>query len=191
VLRKVRVFAYCCQSFRDTTKRGAGVEPVTCPPVVSASFNPSWMMGADLLYFDLHGGPGDSAWYGDDGRVALTAAQLRAIRFPNEPVVFAMNCFLADKDSPMLDALLGAGAAYIVAGDGKNYAGEKALYGAALLGLWFRRLLRVTNPLKAIALAKRRVRADLFKDRVLRRFGRAKAAKDTLAFRAYHREETA
>lgn len=90
----MRVFAYCCASFEETTWRAAGVEPLLSPPVTAETFEPRWLEGPgwspaisrrvgqagawqseawELIYFDLHGWPGEACWRGDDGLVALTA----------------------------------------------------------------------------------------------------------------------
>jgi len=151
-----------------------------------------------LLYFDLHGRPGAGFWHGDDGIVALTAEQVRSVDLGGA-VVFALNCYLADSCSPMMDSLLDAGASYVIGGDGQNWAGtSSALYGASLLGLWFRRLFMIgVPPLKALAVAKRAIWWQLRLGRRLegaaRGMGtkaRIEAAQDTLMFRAYYKEKT-
>jgi hypothetical protein len=179
----MRVFAYCAASFEEATRKAAGVQPLTCPPVSAGSFDPAWLEGDrkgrpyDLLYFDLHGTPGSVSWRGDDRIEALTALQISRARL-GEPVVFATNCFLADERSPMMEALLDAGARLVIAGDGENWGPRgRSLYGAPLLGMWLRRWMQVrVSPLRALALAKRSVRL------------RGVAVEDTLAFRAYYRE---
>ena len=179
----MRIFAYCCASFEDVTRRAAGVQPLTCPPVTASSLGPSDLGGYDLLYFDLHGHPLQPFWQGDGRTVALTAQQVREADL-NGTVVFILSCYLADQESPMLDALLDAGARYVVGGDGENWEGPGSLFGAGLLGLWFRRLLawRVP-PLRALALAKKRVEWGM-----TGKASKRLAAKDTLQFRAYYRE---
>jgi len=181
----MRVFAYCCASFADVTRKAAGVEPLISPPASVYNLDPQRLSGRDLLYFDLHGLPGESFWLGDDRTLAMTATALRTVNLAGT-VVFALSCFLADPNSPMLDALLDAGARYVVGGDGQNWAGGKrAMMGAGLLGLWFRRLLTWgIPPLEALAWAKRRVGLSAIKR------GKRLAAKDTLGFRAYYREAT-
>ncbi|MBU0494099.1 MAG: hypothetical protein KKA73_04915 [Chloroflexi bacterium] len=182
----MRVFAYCAQSFAATTRAAAGVAPLTSPPLTGATFDPRWLAGYDLLYLDLHGQPGQPTWWGDEA-VALTAAQIQTTDLTGA-VVFAVNCHLADADSPMLDALLSAGARYVIGGDGRNWGGERALLGAPLLGQWFRRLLRVhVPPLLALRWAKARVQADLWAADAQERHDLAEAARDTLAFQAYYR----
>jgi len=181
----MRVFAYCCASFEDITRKAAGVEPLLSPPVSALSFNPCDLAGCDLLYFDLHGRPGQSYWWGDKRTIALTAMQIREADLRGT-IIFALSCYLADSNSPMLDALLDAGARYVIGGAGKNWAGgRRSMLGAGLLGLWFRRLLSWgMPPLKALAWAKQRVRLSAMKR------GKRLAAKDTLGFRAYYREVT-
>lgn len=183
----MRIFAYCCASFEGVTGRAAGVQPVVCPPATAYNIHPvlQRLAGYDLLYFDLHGLPGEAYWLGDDRTVALTASQLREVNLIGT-TVFALSCYLADEGSPMLDALLDAGARYVIGGDGRNWAGKRrTMMGAGLLGLWFRRLLAWgMPPLKALAWAKQRVKLSALKR------GKQLAAKDTLDFRAYYREVT-
>lgn len=182
----MRVFAYCCASFEDITRKAAGVVPLISPPTSVYNLSPLTLSrDYDLLYFDLHGLPGEACWLGDDRTLAMTATELRKANLTGA-IVFATNCYLADDNSPMLDALLDAGARYVIGGDGKNQAGEKTMFGASLLGLWFRRLLawRIP-PLHALTWAKKRVEWDLV-DKASKRM----AAKDTLGFRAYYREVT-
>ena len=74
----MRTLAYCAESFREATRKAAGVEPLTCPPLWWREFDARAMEGCDLLYFDLHGDPALASWCGDGGIVALTADQVRA-----------------------------------------------------------------------------------------------------------------
>lgn len=184
----MRVFAYCAKSFERQTRRAAGVtKPITCPPVSSETLDVSALEGNDLLWFDLHGGPNVGFWYGDNGIIALTAEQVRSVDL-TDTIVFALNCYLADRESPMLDALLDAGAKYVIGGDGENWEGVRSLYGAGLLGMWFRRLLQIGIPaLKALPLARKRVQGTLLKDKLLGKKRKVDAAKDTLGFKAYYR----
>lgn len=185
----MRIFAYCAASFREATRRAAGIEPLTCPPASAEHFARIWLERRDFLYFDLHGAPGEACWRGDEGIVALTAAQILQCNLAGA-IVFATNCYLADEESPMMDALLEAGARYVIGGQGRNWAGEHAIYGASLLGLRFRELLEHGfDPLRAIAVAKRWVRLGLAANRILGMEGRAQAAEDTLAFRVYYRRD--
>lgn len=181
----MKVHAYCCKSFEGITKKAAGVQPLTCPPTTAYNLDITHLAACDLLYIDLHGLPGETFWLGDNHILAFTTEQMRQMDLRNT-IVFALSCYLADQESPTLDALLDAGARYVIGGDGKNWAGgRRSMLGAGLLGLWFRRLLswRVP-PLKALAWAKQRVRLSAMKK------SKRLAAKDTLAFRAYYREVT-
>jgi hypothetical protein len=95
----------------------------------------------------------------------------------------------------MLDALLGAGARYVVGGDGKNWAAHRRVTGAAALGQRFRQLLvRGFDPLMALALAKRWLKIGIVAQRMLGRksgnkSGKMMASKDALEFHAYWRPE--
>ena len=189
MLTRMNIFAYCAASFREVTRRAAGVEPLTCPPASAEFFELTWLEGYDFLYFDLHGEPGATFWCGDDGIVALTAPQVLGADLGGA-IVFATNCYLADEDSPMMDALLEAGARYVIGGQGPNWAGQCTMYGASLLGLRFRQLLqRRLDPLRAITLAKRWVRLGQAANRILGHKSLSQAAEDTLAFRVYYRRE--
>ena len=155
----------------------AGVEPLVCPPTSADRFDPAWLEGYDLLYFDLHGRPYTRFWLGDSGVLALTAMQVRQADLGGA-VVFAVNCHLADDESPMMEALLDAGARYVVGGQGKNYAGQSFIQGAAMLGMWMRRLMALgLGPLGALTWAKRRVRVSATGQKA-----------DALAFRAFYRD---
>lgn len=186
----MRIFAYCAASFREATRRAAGIEPLTCPPASAEHFEPSWLERREFIYLDLHGQPGQASWLGDEEIVALTAKQVSQAQLGGA-IVFATNCYLADEDSPMMDALLEAGARYVIGGQGQNWAGTRMMYGAALLGWRFRQLLECQfDPLKALALAKRWVRFGLTANRVLGKRAQIQAAEDTLDFRIYYRRDT-
>lgn len=187
---KIRVFAYCAETFIDSVRKAAGVEPVTCPPWDAVTFDVSQLEGNDLLYFDFHGLPGAAYWFEElqqAGMImaervkALTADQVKSVDLGGA-VVFALSCYLGDEDSPMLDALLSAGASYVVGGEGKNWAATKRVTGANRLGRHFRKALeRGKPPLQALSLAKKLLQLTLRPD--------SKTVRDTLAFRAYCRPE--
>lgn len=156
----MEVFAYCAKQFERSAQKASGVKPLTCPPVDSTYLEafPHYLEGNDFIYFDLHGRPGAPYWLGDDGHFALNARQLGKIDLSGA-VVFATNCYLGNDDSPMLDALLAAGAKYVIAGSGPNFAPARSLaFGAGLLGLWVRRFLTLGMGVStALSLAKKRV----------------------------------
>jgi hypothetical protein len=162
------ILAYCCASFADSTQKAAGVVPLLSPPL-SAFGGPGLdrfpvyaLEGQDVLYFKLHGLPGQPYWYGDDMITALTADQLPAADL-SRTVVFVANCHLwasekSGKGAPMLDALLDAGAMAVVGGGGENFGKMHEVYGADLLGKWFVMCLRLgASPLTAFYVAKARV----------------------------------
>lgn len=175
----MRVVAYCAASFRGSTRRAAGVEPLTSPPYVDAplvaggylQFRPALVAGADLLYLALHGQEWLSEWIGDERIVALRAETLVRCDLAGA-VVFAESCWLPESD--MLAALFEAGAQAVVGGSGENYGGARRLAGVSLLGRWFRLWLGLgLGPAPALWLAKARAlvtpganRADLLGFRV-------------------------
>lgn len=187
VSRGAGVFAYCAAEFEESTRKASGVAPLTCPPVACDTFNPALLERRWLLYFDLHGLPERSVWYGDDGLPALTAEMIRMTDLRGT-VIFAVNCYLADEGSPMLDALLDAGALYVIGGAGPNYGGATSAIGASYLGKRFRELMRFNNPLRALRLAKALLVVRKWRDDVLCRRELVQAAYDALAFRAFYRE---
>lgn len=197
------VFAYCTKDFKRSVREMAGVEPLTCPPYCAFEsdsyerFDPKWLEGRRLIYIDLHGEPETDYWYEEivdpimhipERIIALTGADIRSIDL-SDTVVFALSCYLGEDDSPMLDALLDVGAT-VIAAPGKNYASQTRLTGAALLGLWFRKLLLGPIPApahQALRLAKNRTTMEMVTAGVLGDRTRAMAARDTLEFRIFTR----
>ena len=115
-------------------------------------FLPHLLEGYRFLYFKLHGIKDQPYWYGDNWLTALSADTIHVADLSGA-VVFAANCHLPE--SPMLDALLAAGAEAVVAGGGRNYAGVTAMRGADLLGYYFRIMLQLHIPPKAaLSIAK-------------------------------------
>lgn len=161
--------------------------PLTCPPANADTFDPRWLAGRDLIYLDLHGMPGQPYWLGDDGIVALTAEQIHGASLGNA-VVFAINCYLADDDSPMLDALLGAGARYVIGGSGPNLGGQETLQGASLLGFYLRTGLAAGfDPLTALSAAKSALRVHNAVLQAISAPATRRANADALEFRAFYR----
>jgi hypothetical protein len=181
----MHIFAYCDQSFEKSMRWVAGVKPVTCPPTSAETFDLAWLENQDLILIDLHGERGLDYWYAvaEEGGipqriVALRAEQIRQADL-GEAIVFATSCYLGEEDSPMLTALLDAGASYVIAGAGENLAGERKVAGAGLLALFFRMFLEAgTSPLKALATAK---------DSLWLVARNKQAREDALAFQAFER----
>ena len=131
----------------------AGVAPLTSPPIFLESFDPKALDGAELVFFKLHGLEGQPYWYGDGGATACSADQLALARLAGA-LVFAANCW-GGHDSPMVQALMSAGAACVVTGEGLNYAGITRLDGADTIGYVWRRLIQRGYPAgNALFLAK-------------------------------------
>ncbi len=117
----------------------AGIEPQTSPPIFMPGFDPHAMDSHALLFFKLHGLAGQPYWYGDGGATACSAAQIRQARLDGA-LVFAANCW-GGAQSPMVQALLAAGAACVVTGEGVNYAGVRRIDGADVIGWVWRQLI--------------------------------------------------
>ena len=120
----------------------AGVKPLTSPPIFLRDFNPLWLTDKALIFFKLHGAPGQPYWYGDGMATAISAQQISSVRLAGGAVAFVASCF-GGADAPMVRALLGAGAAAVVTGTGPNYAGKNKLEGADVLGWWWRKSLEL------------------------------------------------
>ena len=131
----------------------AGVDPITSPPLSLANFDPLVMTGAGLVFFKMHGLEGQPFWYGDNAITACSAEQLAHAPIGGA-LVFAANCWGGDK-SPMVQALLSAGAECVITGTGLNMAGIKQAAGADNLGRWWRWALRLgRDAFAAFQLAK-------------------------------------
>ncbi len=171
----MRVLAYCAAQFQESTRRAAGVKPLTCPPfsgVDLALTLHGQVEPVDLLYLAVHGKPGSWMLYGDEERPALSINTAK--RFPLPPVVFASTCYFPQ--TPFLKVFLSAGAV-VIAGEGQNFTPPHELAGASLLGLWVRRgLAWGLSPERALQLAKLRVCMQTT-NRV--------AARDALQFKVY------
>jgi len=178
----MRVIALSCPEFAKAAGKAAGVPPLL-PPL------PLRLPPCDFLYVDMHGVHNHALWYCERGPV-ISALQVADWDLAGT-VVFAANCYLADVGSPMLDALLKAGARYVIAGEGKNYGGRKQLVGSALLGKYVRKLMSLgVDPLDALAIAKTRLAIRPLFWRLFGRTKAEKAARDTLKFKAFYREKT-
>lgn len=146
-------FCFCAASLKRSAAAVAGVVPLTSPPVSLADFDPHHLEGHALLFFKLHGQLGDSFWYGDGAVAACSAEQLGQARLSGA-LVFAANCW-GGPASPMVQALLAAGAASVVTGEGVNYAGVNQVDGADVIGFAWARLVQAGLPAdRALELGK-------------------------------------
>jgi hypothetical protein len=166
-----------------------------------------------VWYLDLHGFKDDDEWRGDDGEIALIAGQVREADLAGT-VVFALNCWLGNERSPMLRAMLDAGARCVIGGDGPNWSSPQngpMMYGAALLGRWFLIMLQtmMDDPNRALRISKKLLQASLQATRaakmVVSGIGEwlptgyldkvagdvVKASEDTMGFRLFTKEDMA
>jgi len=180
----MRTLAYCAESYREATRRAAGVEPMTCPPAWWKTLRLDDLEQRDLLYLDLHGERGSGCWCGDGGLIALTAEQVERADLGGA-VVFATSCYLED-GTPMLTAFLAAGARCVIGGGGPNYGGRRSALGAQLLGLWLRRGMQWGLGVeRALDVARRRLALAAMVAALRRAQGASRAARDALGFRVY------
>lgn len=148
----MKTLAYCAASFEQSVKKAAGVQPILSPPMTMQQFDPSTLEGYDFIYFKLHGMPAEKYWYGDSWITAISASQIKEANLSGS-TVFVANCHLFHQfisqdeiTSPMLYALLQAGAKAVVGGPGRNYASSYHVAGADKLGRAFRRFLQLKFP---------------------------------------------
>jgi hypothetical protein len=119
-------------------------------------FDPECMRGYDVLYFRLHGTTASNLWFGEseDGShcLALAAQQLCNVELDN-PLVMIANCYAAE--SEMVQAFYRAGARYVVAGSGPNYAAGGRVIGTdKLVKKLISRLRRGYPALRALYIAR-------------------------------------
>lgn len=177
----MQTLAYCAASFTQSVHQASGVKPLVSPPMVAEDFNPLWLTGHKFLYFKLHGLQDQPFWYGDNYLTALTATQIKSVNLAGT-TVFVANCYLVGKQgqSPMLDALLSAGAQAVLGGPGLNYSRSQSVDGADLLGQAFRIALSINfSPATAFKIAKFRLQATMRHDSTIQ---------DTLQFRLFQRQ---
>ena len=167
----MKTFAYCAAEFQHSVRQAAGVQPLLSPPVTAEIFDLRWLQGHDFIYLKLHGLPEEAYWYGDNWITALRATQILATNLTGT-TVFVANCHLFQGNnghhptSPMLAALLGAGARTVVGGSGENYAKRHSIHGADRLGRAFRYLLQLgLHPYTAFRLAQLMLSLKPHKDR--------------------------
>lgn len=190
----MRVLALGAAEFSGALREAAGniiAGIVLFPPISSGSFNPAWLFSMmntgpyDLILIDLHGTPGAFEWRDNSGRVAITSQQIRQSKLGGA-VIFCLSCYLGDDNSPMLDALLDAGASYVIGGKGKNWSGATQVFGAALLAKLFRQSMeRGLPPLISLSVAKSLLRIHAAAQRLIGNQDWLKADLDALDFRAY------
>lgn len=155
----MRVAAYCDARYLRATQQAAGPGAVVfaSPPVTDAHA-PAFvgtLQYADMVYFNFHAAPGQSAWLNVDGGLALSADTLRDFDL-SRGVVFMVNCYAG---GGMLAALRATHPRAIIGGDGENLGALDRLAGADLLGLWVRRALTLGLPPRAaLGVAKQRLR---------------------------------
>lgn len=137
-------------------EKAAGVRPLLSPPVVLRTYAPDLLSGYEFVYVKLHGLADQRFWYNAGWDTVVSAEQLRGTDLVGA-VVFVANCYLPE--SPMLAALLDAGAAAVVGGGGPNLAGVNVVQGADLLGFWFRMAYQLMGDAGlALSVAKRRLK---------------------------------
>jgi len=162
---------------------GHAADVITSPPVDAMTFNPSWLMGYDVLYIDLYGEPGDSSLYrkvGDRMEPALDVATVRETDLCGA-VVIATACYLPQ--TPFLDAFLAAGARGVIGGAGYNWGDDDQPIGAQKLAKHvIARLEWGDTPEEALKRAKGSLSMSL--ERLFWR----EATEDALQFALYERE---
>src|SRR3990167_1386477 len=99
------MYVLAARSWALSTWLATGRRPVLAPPLRAATFDPSVLVGQDLVYVCLHGLPGQPYWYGSDWSTAVTADQLRRVDLSGV-IVYAAGCF---GQGPMAAAMGDAG----------------------------------------------------------------------------------
>lgn len=121
----LNVLVYSARAWRLSAWLATGRRPLTSPPLGPRTFDPEQLRGRQVLYFKLHGLPGEPRWYGTAGDAwqdAIDVETIRAAAPLGRCVVFAQACF--SRESPMVQALLEAGAAAVVGSEATLTAGR-------------------------------------------------------------------
>jgi hypothetical protein len=105
------------------------------------------------VYVDMHGRPENPYWLYAGGKRAIHVNELGLET--NGKIVFATTCHLPE--TKFYDNIVNSGNT-LVSGAGSNWGGVDRAIGAALLALWFRKMLEAGFSVrKALFLAKARV----------------------------------
>lgn len=169
----MRTLALCSAEYEKWVRRAAGVMPLLSPPVSLDNLRPEILKGYDLLYVKLFGWPDVSYWYNAEGETVISARLIEQADLSGT-AVFVANCYLPE--SPMLKALLSAGARAVIGGAGYNYFRKSRLEGVDLLGLYVRVLMQYGAEAR-LALSFARARLQFKR--------KDKVTKDTLAFEVW------
>lgn len=181
----MRLLAYSSQRYeRGTKKLWQGIADggmfITSPPCQEPDIPAIWLSGYDAIYIDLHGEPGETYLYGDDGAKALSLHTVRK-SWVQGAVVFLTTCYLPE--TGFVEAFLDAGASAVIGGAGSNWGGRRWPHGAQHLGRLFLELYAKELPAEyALKCAKHRLRWDVWQ-RVLH----PKATRDALGFQIWRR----
>lgn len=136
------VLVYCAYDWRIATWLATGRRPMTSPPITWESFDPAWLRGHEVLYFNLHGKESEPRWYGverlPDGERWVEAFNVELVGAASDlggAVIFAQNCYGAQ--SPVAAMFLEMGAAAFVGGVAGLYGRRRWLGESDLLGRWW------------------------------------------------------
>ena len=134
----MQILAYCDVRYQKATREavGEGALILTSPPIFDATLAREWFEGHDLIYLDLHGQPQSVYLYSGESQqyAALSLEKARSLPLTNA-IVFATSCYLPE--TKFIDTFLQAGAAAVIAGQGKNYGGKQRMGGAQILAQHF------------------------------------------------------
>ena len=152
------VFVYTARDWRWSTFFTTGRWPLTSPPLGPENFPVEQLAGDDVLYFKLHGLAQEPRWYGvrnDVWQDALDLTNISQAPDLSGAVVFAQACYA--ETSPMIQALLDAGASAVVETHIKLTAGRWKPYQSDWLGRYF---LTQLGQGKSVELALNRAHID-------------------------------
>lgn len=161
----LKIVAYCGKDWVRATRAAAKVTPFTCPPTSTEDGIEAVLKAAatsDIFYLNLHGYPGQSNYFGQDGKnvgpTALTPELVSRYRW-DDVVIFAEVCFSAlDGGSAIAKAFLAHGAKAFIGSTTEAYGRTKptAWDGEAdrLMFLFWRCYTIQKDPAKALDKAK-------------------------------------
>lgn len=124
----LNVFTYTARAWRWSVFLATGRWPLTSPALGPDTFPTEKLTGHDVLYFKLHGLPKEPRWYGleyaNGKAIWQDAINVENIIFAPDldgAIVFAQSCYA--QQSPMVQALINAGASAVVGTSVKLKAG--------------------------------------------------------------------
>lgn len=129
------VFSYCTQINYTVVTKALGVDPTISPPMVRSTLNlHKWRYRHGFLYFRLHGiVEVPNVWFGQDKNLdlfpALGIESLDGVDLEGATIMTAACYGTEPVFAKLLQAFYDRGAAAVIAGSDRNFAGKGRVIG--------------------------------------------------------------